>query len=403
MIIPAILEKDLEKIKKEVKAVDTEAKLIQIDVADGQFVSDVTFLDVEKLDEIDTQASFELHLMVAKPLDFLKNKIQKVSKVSCHIEVEQAGEFLKKAHELGYIAGLTLNAETPIENLAPFMRDLDYVQFMTVKPGKQGGEFIRSVLDKLDIFTQTAPSIPTQVDGGVDESQIPDIVNAGAKDIVIGSEIFQEPVESFEKFEKLEEKMDAREVYKTEIKTIAFLGGAAWDEDSDVYKEAFETAKLLAQEGYEIVNGGGPGVMRAATKGAHAGGSKLVLAITYHPNKPKKNYEGTDPENNFEQEVVTLDYFDRTKVMLQNSDVHIVFKGGTGTISEFGMTWASSRIHEGHHKPIILFGKFWENIINTLKGNMLMRPGELDLIKILETPEEVVAYVMSLDSKKSKR
>ncbi|HDQ88719.1 MAG TPA: hypothetical protein ENN92_01060 [candidate division WWE3 bacterium] len=179
------------------------------------------------------------------------------------------------------------------------------------------------------------------------------------------------------------------------IKKIAFLGGAAWENDSQVFKEAFETAKLLAEKGYEIVNGGGPGVMRASTMGANSVNGE-VLAVTYHPNKKKKNYEGIDPENYFDQEIITLDYFDRTKVMLQNSDLHIVFKGGTGTISEWGMTWASSRIHEGNHKPIVLFGDFWQEILDVINKNLLIRPGEMELLKICTTPKEVLAYVESL-------
>ena len=177
-----------------------------------------------------------------------------------------------------------------------------------------------------------------------------------------------------------------------EVHRIAFLGGADWSEDSEVYKAAFETAKLLAQDGYENINGGGPGVMRAATKGAHSGGGK-ALAVVYIPAYKHKNYEGVDPENDYDEEIVTLDYFDRTKVMLQNSDVHVIFRGGTGTISEFGMTWASSRIHQGHHKPIVLFGKFWEHIVKEFKTHMNMREGELELIKICTKPEEVVEYV----------
>ncbi|HOM77925.1 LOG family protein [Patescibacteria group bacterium] len=182
------------------------------------------------------------------------------------------------------------------------------------------------------------------------------------------------------------------------IKKIAFLGGAAWENDSKVFREAFETAKLLAETGYEIVNGGGPGVMRASTMGANAVNGK-VLAVTYHPNKKKKNYEGIDPENHFDQEIITLDYFDRTKVMLQNSDLHIVFKGGTGTISEWGMTWASSRIHEGNHKPIVLFGDFWQEILEVIEKNLLIRPGEMELLKICLTPKEVLDYVQELNSK----
>lgn len=183
---------------------------------------------------------------------------------------------------------------------------------------------------------------------------------------------------------------------RRKINKIAFLGGADWKNENEVYQAAFETAKLLAENGHEIVNGGGPGVMRASTEGAHAGGGK-ALAITYHPSKPKKNYEGIDPKNNFDEEVITLDYFDRTKLMLQNSDLHIVFKGATGTISEFGMTWASSRIHEGNHKPIVLFGSFWNGLIDCISKTMNIRKGEPNLLKILETPEEVLEYVKSLE------
>ncbi len=177
-----------------------------------------------------------------------------------------------------------------------------------------------------------------------------------------------------------------------EVHRVAFLGGAQWREDSDVYKDAFETAKLLAQEGYQIVNGGGPGIMRASTKGAHEGGGE-VLGVTYIPNYRHKNYEGVDLENDFDDEVVALDYFDRTKIMLQNSDVHIIFKGGTGTISEFGMSWASSRIHQGHNKPIILFGDFWKHIVKEFQTHMKMRPDELDLIRICTSPGEIVKYI----------
>lgn len=180
------------------------------------------------------------------------------------------------------------------------------------------------------------------------------------------------------------------------VRKIGFLGGASFTPDSQTYKDAFEVAKVLAEEGYEIVNGGGPGVMRASTLGAKAGGQEDVYVVTYQPNHPHKNYEGIDPENTFDEEILTLDYFDRTKVMLQNTDVHVVFKGGTGTISEFGMTWASSRIHEGHGKPIVLFGEFWNEIIETFKRHMYMREGEVELLKICTTPQEVVDFVNSL-------
>ncbi len=177
---------------------------------------------------------------------------------------------------------------------------------------------------------------------------------------------------------------------------VAFLGGAAWSETDEAYIEAFETAKLLAENGYKIFNGGGPGVMRASTKGAHAGGGE-AFAITYRPNKPKRHYEGTDPENDAEVEILTLDYFDRTKVLLQNTDVHIVFKGSIGTLSEFGMTWVSSWIHEPNSKPIIMYGTFWNAILDSIESNMVIKPAEREMLRICTTPQEVLQYINELN------
>ena len=179
------------------------------------------------------------------------------------------------------------------------------------------------------------------------------------------------------------------------IKRIAFLGGAAWEPESEVFKDAYETAKLLALAGYGIINGGGPGVMRASTIGAHDAG-KRALAVTYHPNKSKRHYEGVDPLNSFDDEVVTLDYFDRTKVMLQTTDLHIVFKGSIGTLSEFGMTWINSWIHEPDNKPIVLFGDFWDEFLKLFRKHFLMEKDEDHMMKICKTPQEVLEYVQSL-------
>jgi len=180
------------------------------------------------------------------------------------------------------------------------------------------------------------------------------------------------------------------------IVKIAFLGGAAWKEGDQVYTDAYETARLLAQNGYEIVNGGGPGVMRASTAGAKMGGGK-TLAVTYHPNKPKRHYEGADPLNHTDEEVVTLDYFDRTKVMLQNTDLHIVFKGSLGTLSELGMTWISSWIHEPDHKPIIMFGDFWNEFLNVLQKHLTINNQERSMVKVCNSPQEVLDYVKGLE------
>ena len=180
------------------------------------------------------------------------------------------------------------------------------------------------------------------------------------------------------------------------VKKIAFLGGSAWKENEAAYMGAKETAKLLAENGYEIYNGGGPGVMRASTIGGHEGGGE-VTAVTYHPNKKKRHYEGVDLENKFDDEILTLNYFDRTKVMLENTDVHIVFNGSLGTLSEFAMTWILSWIHEPNNKPIILYGEFWHEFVAWMKSRMYLRDKEDRIIKICITPEEVLEYIKELE------
>ena len=166
-------------------------------------------------------------------------------------------------------------------------------------------------------------------------------------------------------------------------------------EDEEVYQECFKPCRLLAENGFTILNGGGPGVMRAATEGTHAGGGKAI-GVTFYPKYPHAHFEGRDMKNLIDEEIITQDYFSRTKELLVRGHCHLVFKGGTGTISEFGMSWASARIHEGHSIPLILFGHFWHDIIGAFKGHMYMRPDEFKLYSIVETPEEVLDFVRSL-------
>lgn len=180
------------------------------------------------------------------------------------------------------------------------------------------------------------------------------------------------------------------------VKQAVFLGGAEFKPSDEVYQAAFETAKLLAENGITILNGGGPGVMKAATEGAQKGGAK-VIGVTYYPKSKHAAYEGRDPQNHFDKEIKTANYFERTRKLLELGDVHIVLKGGTGTISEFGMSWASSRIHYGHNIPLILFGNFWKEIVKSFKKYMYMRPGEFKIYYIVNSPEEVLEKIKSFD------
>jgi len=172
------------------------------------------------------------------------------------------------------------------------------------------------------------------------------------------------------------------------IKTVSCLGFADAGPDDPLFKEAFEVGKALAKAGYIVANGGGPGVMRATTEGAKAGGGKVV-GVTFYP-KDVANFEGKDKNNPFDEEIKTNNYLERTLKLLEVGQAYVIFKGGTGTISEFGMAWGLARLYFGHHKPLILFGRFWENIMVAFMANMRMRPEEFQVYRVAATPDEVV-------------
>lgn len=172
------------------------------------------------------------------------------------------------------------------------------------------------------------------------------------------------------------------------IKTVACLGFADASPEDPLFKEAYSVGMALAKAGYVVTNGGGPGVMRATSEGAKAGGGH-VIGVTFYP-KDVANFEGKDKNNPIDEEIKTSNYLERTLKLLEVSQAYVIFKGGTGTISEFGMAWGLARLYFGHHKPLILFGKFWENIMATFLSNMRMRPEEFQVYRVVETPDEVV-------------
>lgn len=180
-----------------------------------------------------------------------------------------------------------------------------------------------------------------------------------------------------------------------DIDQIAIFGSSHAKEGSSLVKEVFEVCKALAQAGYIVVDGGGPGVMRAATIGAKSAGGK-VIGVTFQGDK-RMHYEGRDPQNLFDVEIKTGNYVERTLALLGQGQVYVVFNGGTGTISEFGMAWGIARLYFGHHKPIILYGKFWKNIIQAFKENMMLVPIELGVYKIVDSPLEVLSAILEFD------
>jgi uncharacterized protein (TIGR00730 family) len=189
--------------------------------------------------------------------------------------------------------------------------------------------------------------------------------------------------------------MESTDPTKRKIKRITYFCFADAQEWDPLYKDAFELAKYLGEKGYDCVNGGGPGAMRATSEGAKAGGAQAIGA-TFFP-KDIMNFEGRDKKNPLDEEIVEKNYVTRTLKLLELGDAYIVLRGGTGTISEFGMAWGLARLYFGHHKPLILYGDFWYEIMQAFGINMRIRADDLKVYKICSTPEEVYNALQIFD------
>src|SRR3989344_2093145 len=194
--------------------------------------------------------------------------------------------------------------------------------------------------------------------------------------------------------------MDDKNLKAKNIEQIAIFGSAHSGDDSELSKEVFKVSKLLAETGYIVVDGGGPGVMRAATNGAKSVGGQVIGIVL--EEDPNMHYEGRDPENKFDIEIKAKNYVERTLSLMREGQVYVIFKGGTGTISEFGMAWGLAKLYFGHHKPLILYGKFWEKIIEVFKENMILTKEEQEVYKIVDTPEGVLQAIVKFEEELKK-
>lgn len=180
-----------------------------------------------------------------------------------------------------------------------------------------------------------------------------------------------------------------------QIKNVTFFGYSGAQPGDELYEDAKAVAAAVSREGYVVVNGGGPGVMRASTEGAHSVGGSAI-GVTFYP-KDITFFEGHDPSNQVDELIEADNYVERTLKLLEYGDIYIIFSGGTGTISEFGMAWGLARLYFGHHKPLILFGGFWYPILEELARHMRLRGQELKVYKIVTEVDHVVPAIKEFE------
>lgn len=199
-IIPGILEKDFAEIEKKIELVKGFAKTIHIDIIDGKFAPNTTFLDPKPFTKYTNDFIFEVHLMVDEPINYLdsfaaagfKRFLGQVEKMSSQ------EDFVAKGELLGEV-GLALDVNTPLESLKADYQDLDCVLVMSVKAGFSSQEFMPEILEKVKMIREKS-QLPVEVDGGINDTTIIRALNYGANRFVTTSFLFSgDPLTNYQK------------------------------------------------------------------------------------------------------------------------------------------------------------------------------------------------------------
>jgi uncharacterized protein (TIGR00730 family) len=173
---------------------------------------------------------------------------------------------------------------------------------------------------------------------------------------------------------------------------VTIFGSARTGARDPYYTKAVETGRMLGEEGFAVITGGGPGIMEAANRGAHEGGG---LSIGCNIELPFE--QGT---NAYVERSINFRYFFVRKTMfVKYSTAFIVFPGGYGTMDE--LFEALTLIQTGKVKnfPVVLFGrKYWSGMADwlrdTVAGEEKITVADLDLFHVTDDPAEAVGWVV---------
>jgi len=195
-------------------------------------------------------------------------------------------------------------------------------------------------------------------------------------------------------------KIPKKQIHSS-IHKVAIFGSADIDKDHPLYQEAFNVARYLAYHDKVVIDGGGPGVMDAATAGAESADGETI-AVTFYP-KDMPEFEGRYHDNNVDQEIKTANYIERMFGLINLADAFIIFQGGTGTLSEWATVWLLAHLYYGNHKPLILYGEFWHEVTRAIGQHFFIGEKETQVYKIVKDEREMIQALAEFEQELAER
>jgi ribulose-phosphate 3-epimerase len=196
----SILAADLAHLADQVKLVEPYAEVIHVDIMDGHFVPPIALgtVVVQSLRPV-TDLPLHGHLMVDAPEAFFDELREAgLDMVSFHLEaVPEPGPAIGKARGAGLGVGLTLNLETPVAAVVPYLEEIDDVMLMSIRPGWSFQTLNPDVYPRLEEarreIDRRNPAVALEIDGGVKVENATRAVDAGATVLIAASGVFAQP------------------------------------------------------------------------------------------------------------------------------------------------------------------------------------------------------------------
>jgi uncharacterized protein (TIGR00730 family) len=173
---------------------------------------------------------------------------------------------------------------------------------------------------------------------------------------------------------------------------VTVFGSARSHEKDPMYKAARETARLLGEAGFEIITGGGPGIMEAANRGAHDAGATSVGCNIELPFE--------QIPNSYLTKSLSFKYFFVRKTMfIKYSNAYMIFPGGFGTMDELFEALTLIQTRKIRNFPVVLFGsQYWRGLLSWLTSTMInekmVNPEDLGLMHLTDSPTDAVNFII---------